>query len=188
MRTAEAGFSLPEVMIVLAITMVMGAIAVPSITTALRDSEVSSAVQSVASTVRNARYQAVTRNVRLRVRFNCPAAGLTRIVEVTGDATIDNAANRCNTTAYPYPAADQDPATLPNSDGPLVFMPQQITFGAVQDLEISTIGRITPLTGCPACVAAAPPATVAVGNAHQEKRLTVSGSGQVEVSETVYAR
>jgi Tfp pilus assembly protein FimT len=188
MRTSEGGFSLVEIMIVSALAMVMLAIAVPSISGALRQSEMNTAVQMVATTVRNARHQAVSRNVRLRVLFNCPAASQMRVVEVTGNAGVDNAANRCDTTAYPYPAADQDPATLPNSDGPVVFLPRQITFGPARDLEISTVGRITPLTGCPGCVAAAPPATLAVGNAQGEKRLTITGSGQVTVSETAYAR
>ena len=188
MRTSERGFSLIETMLVVAVAMVIVATAIPAIKGTLEGSQLNSGVQSVATVIRNARYQAVTRNVRLRVRFNCPAVGQLRIVEVTGNAAIDDAADRCNPATYPYPAADTNPATLPNSDGPVVVLPAQMTFSAVQDLEISTIGRITPLTGCPACVAAAPPATVGVGDAHSEKRLTIAGSGQVAVSEVVHVR
>jgi type II secretory pathway pseudopilin PulG len=188
MLTAERGFSLIETMLVVAIAMVIVGTAIPAITGALESSQLNNGVQTVATVVRNARYQAVTRNVRLRVRFNCPAAGQLRIVEVTGNAAIDDAVNRCDPAVYPYPVADADPATLPNSDGPVVMLPAQMTFGAVQDLEVSPIGRITPLTACPACVAAAPPATIGVGDAHNEKRLTIAGSGQVAVSEAVHAR
>jgi Tfp pilus assembly protein FimT len=188
MRPTEAGFSLIEVTMVSAIAMVMVAIAVPSIATALRQAELKNAVDTVTTTVRNARHQAVTRNVRLRVRFDCPGARQMRVVEVTGNAGIDNAANRCDATAYPYPAPDQDRATLPNSDGPIVNIARQVSFVSVQDLEISTIGRITPLTGCPSCVAVAPPATLSLGDAYQEKRLTVTGSGQVTASGASYAR
>ena len=160
----------------------MAAVAVPSIMAALSHAALNTALDTVGTTVRNARYQAVTRNVRLRVRFNCPAANQMRVVEVTGDAGIDGAANRCSIGAFPYPAPDQNRATLPNNDGPVVILAQTIRFGAVQDLEINTLGRIIPLTGCPGCVAAAPPATLALGDLHQEKRLTISGSGQVTVS------
>jgi type II secretory pathway pseudopilin PulG len=187
-RPAERGFSLIEVLVVSAITIVMAAMAVPSITAALSNAALNSALDTVGTTVRNARHQAVTRNVRLRVRFNCPGPNQMRVVEVTGDAGIDGAVNRCNAVAFPYPAPDQNRATLPNNDGPVVIMAQSISFGAVQDIEISTVGRITPLIGCPGCVAAAPPATLAVGDLHQEKRLTISGSGQVTVSAVAYAR
>ena len=188
MPVSQRGFTLVETTLVVAVTMVLAAMTVPAIKGALDASQLNNGVQTVATVVRNARYQAVTRNVRLRVRLNCPAAGQLRVVEVTGSAGIDGAADRCSPAAYPYPAADSNPATVPNSDGPVVVLPGQMTFGVVQDLEISTIGRITPLTGCPTCVAAAPPATIGVGNVHSEKRLTIAGSGQVAVSEVVHAR
>jgi type II secretory pathway pseudopilin PulG len=176
-----------EMLIVSTVVLVVTAAALPTITSALRQSAVREAADTVAMTTRQARYQAVTRNVRLRVRFNCPAAGQLRIVEVTGNPAIDDAADRCNDAVYPYPAPDANPATLPNSDGPVIRLSQGIAFSAAQDLEISTSGRITPLTGCPACVAAAPPANIALGDAYQERRMTIGRSGQIAVSDTVHA-
>jgi type II secretory pathway pseudopilin PulG len=188
MRKTEAGFSLNEMMVVAAITMLTVSIAAPSITTAIREYNLTQAVQTVAATVRNARYQAVTRNRTFRIRFNCPAANQMRVVEVTGVAAIDNAADRCSTAVYPYPAADLDPATLPNNDGPVVTLPQNMSFGAVQDMDISSLGRVTPLTACPACVVAGGAVALSVGDTHEDKRMTISGNGQMTISQTGYAR
>ncbi len=102
-----------------------------------------------------------------------------RVIEVTGNGGIDNAGNRCDTTAYPYP--DPDPAVLPNNDGPVVTMTPEMSFGGTRDFSISTIGRITPLVG-------AVPITIAVGDSYAVKNLTVSGSGQVMLSTGSYAR
>ena len=56
----------------------------------------------------------------MRVRFNCPATGQMRVVEVTGNAAIDTAGDRCDLGAYPYP--DTDASTAPNNDGPVLQM------------------------------------------------------------------
>ena len=43
-----------------------------------------------------------------------------RVVEVTGNAAIDTAGDRCDLSAYPYP--DTDASTAPNNDGPVLQM------------------------------------------------------------------
>ena len=116
MRRNEAGFSLAEVMVVSAITMLTVGVAAPTITSGLRAYSLNTAAQTVASTVRSARFQAVTKNRTFRVRFNCPAANQMRVVEVVNNPAIDNAADRCSLNSYPYP--DPNPAVLPNGDGP----------------------------------------------------------------------
>lgn len=135
-----------------------------------------SASQQVVSTIRLARYQAVGKNKTLRVRFNCPAADQYRIVELTGDAGIDGAGNRCDETVYPFPAPDANPATLPNLDGAVQYLPNGADFSAVSgDLEINTSGRVTALAG-------ALPATIEVSNQDAEtKTIRVSASGRVEL-------
>jgi type II secretory pathway pseudopilin PulG len=181
MRRTEEGFSLVEVMVVSAITLLTVGVAAPTITSAVRSYGIDAAAQSVATTVRNARYLAVSRNVSLRVRFNCPVANQMRVVEITGTPAIDNAGNRCDTAAYPYPAPDLDPTTVPNNDGPVLSMARAMSFGGTTDFTISTIGRITPVAG-------ALPTTIAVGDSYAIRNLTVSGSGQVTLSQGTYAR
>ena len=118
MRKHEAGFSIVEVVVVAAVTMITVGLAAPSITGAIETYQFNSDVQNVAATIRSARFKAVASNVSMRVRFNCPSTGQMRIVEVTGNAAIDNAADRCDLGAYPYP--DTDASTAPNNDGPVL--------------------------------------------------------------------
>ena len=178
MRTRDAaGFTLPEILVVMGVTAMLAAMAAPVITGAMRGYALKTSVDTVAAAIRGARYSAVSTNRTLRVRFNCPAENQLRVVEVLGTAS-DAAADRCG-AAYPYP--DPDPATAPNVDGPVVFLPAGSQLGAVQDLEIDRTGRVTRLTGCPTCVSAAAPATVTVGTPYETRTITITANGQVLV-------
>ena len=177
MRTRSAeGFSLVELMVVVGLISLMAGIAIPEINAGMRRYAVTSASQQIASAVRTARFQAVSQNRSLRVRFNCPAAGQFRIVEVTGTAA-DTAANRCDAAAYAFP--DTDAATRPNLDGPVQVLPGGVSITSALDLQVDTTGRITPLTGCPSCALGTAPASIVVGNSYGSRTLSVSGSGQV---------
>ena len=123
----------------------------------------------MAAQVRVARLKAVTSNCTMRVRFNCPAPGLYRVVEVVNNAAIDNAADRCSSTTYPYP--DPNPAALPDLDEPVMVLRGGIAFGGVQDLDIAPTGRVTALTG-------ALPATIGVTDSYGEiQNVVVSATG-----------
>jgi Tfp pilus assembly protein FimT len=158
------------------ITVTMG-IAVPTVMAHMRAYALNTTMNTVSAEIRGARYTAVSKNRTVRVRFNCPAANQFRIVEVVGNATIDNAADRCSDAVYPYPVPN--PNAAPNLDGPIMRLPQGAQFGAVRDLEISPVGRVTPLTGCPTCATAAPPASLVMSNTYDTRTITVNASGQV---------
>lgn len=176
-RNDARGFSLTELLVVCAVAGVVAATAIPAAQSQMRVWALNSSIQSVGAEIRSARFSAVSKNRTLRVRFNCPAANQFRIVEVVGIAAVDNAADRCDPAAYPFP--DPNPAAAPNLDGPVVTLVRDAVFGAVQDLEIGTTGRVTPLTGCPTCTTGAPPAALVVGNGYGTKTITVTASGQV---------
>lgn len=177
--TQAAGFTLVEVLVITAIVAILAGMTVPSIASAMRLFAVNSSVQAVGAAVRDARYTAVSKNRTMRVLFNCPAADQFRIVEVTGNAAIDNDANRCSEAAYP--ASDPDPAVRPNLDGPIIRLPSETQFGALSSIEIDTAGRVQRLTGCPACVVGAAPVTVAVVGTYgaTTRTITVTANGQV---------
>ena len=179
MRFRQSGFTVLELMLAVLVIGIAAAVAVPSITGAMSRYALNSASQKIAAEIRSARFAAVAKNRSMRVRFNCPGPGQFRVVEVVNNPAIDNAANRCSETAYPFP--DPDPAVAPNADGPVVWISQNAQFGAVQDVEITNRGRVAPLTGCPACAAAAPPASVGLTNGHDTQTIMVSASGQVQL-------
>ena len=151
---------------------VLMAVTVPGATSASRRYHLAAATREVGAQVRLARLKAVTANRTIRVRFNCPAAGQFRVVEVVNNAAIDNAADRCSSTTYPYP--DPNPAAQPDLDGPVMVLRGGITFGGVQDLDIDPTGRVTALTG-------AVPATIGVTNSYDTQNVTVSATGRVQV-------
>lgn len=183
MRKYEAGFSVVEVVVVAAVTMITVGLAAPSITGAIETYQFNSDVQNVAATIRSARFTAVASNKSMRVRFNCPATGQMRVVEVTGNAAIDQASDRCSLSSYPYP--DTDANTAPNNDGPILEMGSSTDLPTtVAGLEISTAGRVVPLTGCPACSTASPPAVLTMGDERSDtnRLITVTATGGTTVS------
>ena len=78
---AQAGFTLIEVLIVVALIAVLAGVSAPVVAGAMARYNLNSAAQQVTSTVRSARFQAVGKNLDLRVRFNFPAGGQYQIVE-----------------------------------------------------------------------------------------------------------
>lgn len=167
----DAGFSLAEILIVIALVVTVTGIAVPQMMGAMQRYRTRSAAGEVAAQIRAARLAAVTTNRQMIVRFNCPVARAYRFVEVTGDPAIDALGNAARCSMAP---ADADPATLPNADGSLSFLPETITFNATQDLRISTTGVVTPLAG-------GLPASIGVTNGAMNGQITVTSSGRVTV-------
>jgi prepilin-type N-terminal cleavage/methylation domain-containing protein len=161
------GFSMIELLITVALISLMSAMAVPLMSGARRRSAVFAAQRDVASQIRTARLSAVTANKVMEVRFGCPDATRYRVIEITGDATIDADTARCS---YPWP--DFDSTVLPNLDGPIVQLPDGVTFGTTQNLSISTRGLITPLTG-------STPATIQVTDGSNTFQVTASAAGRI---------
>jgi Tfp pilus assembly protein FimT len=188
MSTRQSGFTVIEVVVVSAVAMITIGLAAPALTGAMEHYQFNSDVQQLATTIRNARFKAVSTNTNMRVRLNCPSRGQMRVVQVTGNAAIDNAADRCSTAAYPYPAPAG--STTPN-DGPVLLMGSYINYPQnASSIEISTTGRMVPLTGCPNCSAGSPPFVLTVEDERSvlQRSLTVASSGSVTVSDFANAR
>jgi type IV fimbrial biogenesis protein FimT len=115
----ENGFSLIELMIVVALVAVLAGVAVPQMAGAMTRYALINASQQVVSTVRNARVQAVGKNRVARVRFNSPAAGQYQVLD-SADAPLGSV------------------QTLPNG----------AAFGVISgDVEFNTSGRATHVGG-----------------------------------------
>ena len=123
------GFTLIELMLVVGLIAVLAAATAPSIIEGMRRFEVSTASQQVASAIRLARYQAVGKNMTVRVRFDYPTTGQYQILNDADADVISSARLLLNGAA----------------------------FSAVSgDIEIDSQGRVTALAGAlPATVTVA---------------------------------
>ena len=166
------GFTVVEVLLVATVAAVLAAVSMPMALSAMERYRLNGAARELSNELSAMRLEAVTKNRTMRLRLNCPAAGMYRAVEWTGVAGIDTAANRCLISAYPFP--DADPANAPNVDGAPRILPQGITFGAIQEIQISTLGRITAVTG-------ALPAQIEVSDGTNIRRLSITAAGQVQI-------
>jgi prepilin-type N-terminal cleavage/methylation domain-containing protein len=136
---SERGFTLIDVLVVASIIGVLSAIAVPTITATLDNMRLGQFSREVERELQTAKSRAVGKGRVIRIRFNCPVVGQYRITELIGTASVpaaaDAAANRCDIATYPYPAADVDQLTLPNLDGPVRFLGEEVTFSQSQTVE-----------------------------------------------------
>ena len=136
---SAAGFTLADMIITVALFGVVSAITIPSVTGAMDTMRVRMAARDVERELQSARFLAVSANRPIRVRFNCPVAGQYRMVELIGSPgspeSADEPASRCGERAFPYPAADNDPLTRPNLDGPVRWLPRGVSFADSQTVE-----------------------------------------------------
>jgi type IV fimbrial biogenesis protein FimT len=158
MRSAR-GFTLFELMIVVALIGILAAVGIPTLTESTRRNSVWTASETIGTQVRQARLKAISRNKSFRIRFDCPSAGQFRVLEVTGNATIDNAASRCSTTQ--------------SGDSGVFAMPQNVTYGSPPILTVNSRGVFSVSSG-------SIPATITVTyGSYSSRTLTVSATGQI---------
>lgn len=145
------GFTLIDTLVVVTFIGIAAAIGIPTITNSLDSLRLGQTAREVERELQTAKSRAVGKGRVMRVRFNCPSAGHYRITELIGTpavpAAADAAANRCDQTQYPFPAADANPLTLPNLDGPVRLLDSTAAFGNVQTLEFWPDGTAHYNTG-----------------------------------------
>jgi len=157
----ESGFTLIELMIALGIAGIMAAIAVPVVMESTARNAVWTGSELIGTQLRQARLKAITRNTRFRVRFDCPNVGNLRVLVVTGNPLIDNAAGRCS---------DSQSIGGVMMDSGIIAMPQGASFGTVTTLEVNGRGIYS---------ADVIPKTITVTNGTTSRALTISLTGQI---------
>ena len=177
-RRHANGFSLIELLLVMAIFGILTAIAVPMAADFMESQRLSTATREVERELQSARLQAVSANCRLWVRMNCPIAGTLRTTEFLGTFE-DTAANRCSLAAFPFPAADTDVTTVPNYDGPVRILSSNTTVStAVVEFRPDGTAREV-VAGVPQPIAGT--MNIVVTRFANSRTVTVNALGKVEI-------
>jgi len=171
------GFSLTELMLMVAIAGTLMAIAVPVAKDLTATTKLNEAARLIERELQDARLRAVSSNRSLRVRTNCPSTGFVRSVEVLGTA-VDTATNRCLHSAYPYPA-DTDLMTRPNYDGPMRTIPNAATV-TTTIIEFAPDGTARLVTAGVAQTMATPQ-TITITRQSKSRTVTVNAAGKVQI-------
>ena len=142
------------------ITITVG-IAIPTLSGSTARNSVWTASEMIGSQIRQARLKAISRNTRFRVRFDCPAAGQFRVLQVTGNVAIDNAADRCDDTQQ--------------YDSGIYQMPTSVSYGNSPPLlEVNGRGTFSSTAGIPTTITVTHSASGTTSRA-----LTMSATGQI---------
>lgn len=174
----DRGFSTTELMLVVALIGTISVIALPVMQDMTASIKLNEAARLVERELQDARLKAVSSNRVIRVRLNCPAAGYIRSVEVLG-TPADDATNRCATTAYPFPPADDDIMTRPNFDGPVRTLPNSASV-TNEVLQFSPDGTaINVISNVPTTIVT--PVTVTISRNGKSRTVTVNNVGKIQL-------
>ncbi len=174
----DRGFTVTEMLMVVSMIAVLAAIALPVMKDLTQSIKLSEASRLVEREMQDARLKAVNSNRVIRVRLNCPTTGYIRSVEVLGTGA-DTATNRCMTSAYPFPPADNDIMTRPNFDGPVRVLPGGATV-TNQVLQFSPDGTASEVISGVATTIAAP-VTITISRDGKSKTVTVNNAGKIQL-------
>lgn len=183
------GFSIIDMVAVMAIISVIVAVAMPQIGNVLDSMRLGMQLRTVDRELQYARLKSVSTNRPMRVRFDCPAAGQMRVVELIGTpeapVAADTAADRCSETLYPFrnTGSDANRLTRPNNDGPVRTLDSATTFSASQTLEFRPDGTVHSDQGgvLPWPPLAAAGVAITLTRKTQTKNITVNALGKIQM-------
>ena len=176
-------------MVTLGILAVMMAAAIPQLHDVAGSYKLGNSLRDVERELQAARLKAVTANRPMRVRFNCPAAGQFRMVELIGTPGVpdaaDSATNRCSGTTYPSPPADTNTLTRPNHDGPVRSLDSSVSFGTAATIEFWPDGSAHQAAGTtvPWPVIGTTGTAITLTRKGKVRTITVNGLGKIQLQQ-----
>jgi type II secretory pathway pseudopilin PulG len=193
LRSAADGFSIVDMLATMAVIGTVCAIAIPTLSNSVENQRLGIELRAVEREIQLARLNAVSTNRPIRVRFNCPDIGYYRRVELIGtldspsqgDDADSQGARRCSNSYYPYPAADRDPLTRPNNDGPIMRINPKVVFTSTQTLEFWPNGtvHIPPTNGSTGTwpPVGSNPVNLLLTKGSTTRSITVNGIGKMQI-------
>jgi len=181
------GFSLVDMLVAIAVMAILVAAAVPRLANVADSMKLGQAQRDINIELNQARLRAVSVNRPILVRFNCPTVGQYRLTELIGSPSVpaadDTANDRCSETKWRYPANDTDPATRPNHDGPIRYLPKGVTFGTAPTLQFWPNGTVHKQLAAenPWSVVDVAGTAVTVVKGTSVKTVTVNGLGKIQL-------
>jgi prepilin-type N-terminal cleavage/methylation domain-containing protein len=176
----QGGFSLTELMLTVAVAATIMGMGVPVMMDVTASIKVNEAARAIERELQDARLKAVSTNRPLRVRTNCPAAGLLRTVEVLNDSR-DSASNRCQTNGdYPFPSdPDGELSTRPNADGPVRAIPNAAAVPTVA-YQFHPDGTVlVVVSNTPTVISTEQ--TVTITRANKSRSVKINGAGKIQL-------
>ncbi len=122
-RCGATGFSMVELLIVIAIMIVLSAIAIPATTSAVANYQLTAAVNSAAGAIQSTRYQAIMHGYPYQVAFNTTNNTFQVLSEIPPATTFSNVG-----------------AAVPLSGSP-------ITLSALTTLQLKPNGSVSAVVG-----------------------------------------
>jgi type II secretory pathway pseudopilin PulG len=188
----DRGFSLMDMIASVAIIATISAMAAPPMANMVDQYRLGMSTRTVERELQFAKLKAVSSQSPMRVRFNCPAAGQLRVVELIGttknpDANdADSFLTRCNEAAYPYKPTGSDSSRLtkPNNDGAVRLLDKNVTFsGVAQTLEFWPDGTVhyPGVAGTAGANIGTAGVAITLTKGGKTKNIVVNGLGKIQM-------
>ena len=127
--------------------LTLAAIVAPTFSNFIDANRAAVSARQVERELQAARLKAVSAGRSLRVRLNCPVAGQLRVLEVTGVAATDGAADRCDPVAFPSPGPRDSLRSTPSLDSPVIYLPDgAVVLSTVQEFQFDARGSAYSVT------------------------------------------
>lgn len=163
-RSASAGFSLLEMLFVVALILVMGAMAMPTLMRTQRNYHLNQAAAAVTGAIQATRYQAMMRGCPFTLAIPQTNAARTNATYQLQTQAFTGTPPTCAAAFSNYPVGG---LATPWSSS------QDVSLAAATTLQFNPNGTVQPVTGT---------LTLVLSNASTTNTITVSGVGNVKTT------